>query len=214
MTETTCAVCCRTSETHTCIACQSRIRGLIAELPEQFVYLTLSRQRVQGGGDGRTSTRLHGPVPGRLDVLNVLGPWARQNVTDAEDQVGPAPVLAVLETWCQVVTEERGLTPVKTHVSSMTDRLLRHLEWIVNQPWVADFELELMELMRAVKGITRTEPRRVSLPVLCPSCDALTLIREDWSGWAAECLMCSVKMDTADYQALVRDTADALADAG
>jgi hypothetical protein len=92
-----------------------------------------------------------------------------------------------------VVADERRLTPVKVHVSTMTARLLTHLSWVVEQPWIADFELELTELMRAVKGITHTEPRRVSLPVLCPSCDALTLVREDWSGWAAECLTCSAK---------------------
>jgi hypothetical protein len=170
----------------------------------------MSREREQGGGDGRSSARLHAPIPGREDTLNLIGPYARQSVTDAEDQVGPVPVLAVLESWCQVVTEERRLTPVRTHVSSMTDLLLRHLGWICVQPWVADFELELRELMRAVRTITRTEPRRIPLPVLCPSCDALTLVREDWSGWAAECVMCVVKLDAQDYEALVRQAAQAL----
>ncbi|MFF9210463.1 MULTISPECIES: hypothetical protein [unclassified Streptomyces] len=212
MNETkTCAVCDRASETHTCISCRSRIRGLLAALPEQYVFLAMSRQREQGGGgDGRSSTRLHAPLPGRLDTLNLIGPYARQSVTDAEDQVGDVPVLAVLETWCQVVTEERGLTPAKVHVSSLTNRLLTHLGWIVEQPWVADFELELRELMRAVKGITRTEPRRVPLPVLCPSCDALTLVREDHSGWAAECVMCVVKLDERDYQQLVQQAYQAV----
>jgi len=213
---TTCAACARTSETHTCIPCQARIRGLLAQLPEQFVYLAMSRQREQGGGgDGRSSKKLHAPLPGRLDTLNLIGPYARQSVTDAEDQVGPAPVLAVLETWCQVVTKERHLTPVRVHVSSLTDRLLTHLGWIVEQTWVADFELELRELMRAVKGITRTEPRRVPLPVPCPSCEMLTLVREDHSGWAAECVMCSsVKLDEYDYQQLVQDTVNTVAITG
>jgi hypothetical protein len=203
-------VCNRTSETHTCVVCQSRIRGLIAAIPEQWTYLHMSREREQRGGDGRSSTRLHAPVPGREDTLNLLGPYARQNVTNAEDQVGPVPVLAVLEAWAQVVTEERRLAPVRVHVSSLTDRLLTHLGWIVEQPWVADFELELRELMRAVKTVTRTEPRRLPLPVPCPSCDMLTLVREDWSGWAAECVMCVVKLDAQDYGALVRQAAQAL----
>ncbi|MGW7021516.1 hypothetical protein ACWGGS_19600 [Streptomyces decoyicus] len=101
---------------------------------------------------------------------------------------------------------------MRTHVSTLTNRLLTHLPWIVDQPWVADFELGLRELMRAVKAITRTEPRRVPLPVPCPSCDMLTLVREDWSGWAAECLMCSsVKLDERDYQQLVQDTVNTMA---
>jgi hypothetical protein len=210
--ETTCAVCDRTAETRTCVSCQARIRGLLAQIPEQYVFLAMSRQREQRSGDGRSSTRLHAPLPGRLDTLNLVGPYARQSVTDAEDQIGEAPVLAVLETWCQVVTEERRLTPVRTHVSTLTNRLLTHLGWICDQVWVVDFELELRELMRAVKGITRTEPRRVPLPVPCPSCELLTLIREDWSGWAAECLMCgSVKLDEHDYQKLVQDTVNTIA---
>ncbi|MBZ6258909.1 hypothetical protein KVH22_25670 [Streptomyces olivaceus] len=155
---TTCAVCARTSETYTCVACQSRIRGLLAQMPEQWTYLHMSREREQRGGDSRSSTRLHAPLPGREDTLNLMGPHARQSVTDAQDQVGPVPVLAVLESWCQVVTEERGLTPARVHVSSLTDRLLRHLPWIVDQAWVADFELELRELMKAVKAITRPSP--------------------------------------------------------
>ncbi|MEU6635726.1 hypothetical protein [Streptomyces rochei] len=210
---TTCAVCARTSEAYTCVGCMSRIRGLLAQMPEQYCFLAVSRQREQGGGsDGRSSTRLHAPAPGDEAVLNLLGPYARQNVTDAEDQVGPVPILAVLESWCQVVTEERGLTPVRVHVSSLTDRLLRHLPWIAEQAWIVDFELELRELMKAIKAITRTEPRRVPLPVPCPSCDMLTLVREDWSGWAAECLACSsVKLDERDYQALVQDIVSTVA---
>ncbi|AMW13330.1 hypothetical protein A4E84_29840 [Streptomyces qaidamensis] len=212
MTEsTTCVVCDRTAETRTCVSCQARLRGLLAQIPEQYVFLAMSRQREQRGGDGRSSTRLHAPLPGRLDTLNLVGPYARQSVTDAEDQIGEAPVLAVLETWCQVVTEERRLTPVRTHVSTLTNRLLTHLGWICDQVWVVDFELELRELMRAVKAITRTDPRRVPLPVPCPSCEMLTLVREDHSGWAAECVLCSsVKLDERDYQQLVREAYQAV----
>ncbi|MFJ3359561.1 hypothetical protein [Streptomyces anthocyanicus] len=208
----TCAVCARTSETYTCVACMSRIRGLLSALPEQWTYLHMSREREQRGGDGRSSTRLHAPLPGDEAVLNLLGPYARRNVTDAEDQVGLVPVLAVLETWAQVVTEERGLTPLRVHVSSLTDRLLKHLPWIAEQAWIADFELELRGLMKTIKAVTRTEPRRIPLPVPCPSCDMLTLVREDWSGWAAECLACSsVKLDERDYQALVQDIVSTVA---
>ncbi|MBZ6258910.1 hypothetical protein KVH22_25675 [Streptomyces olivaceus] len=40
----------------------------------------------------------------------------------------------------------------------------------------------------------------------------LTLVKEDWSGWAAECLMCSsVKLDERDYQALLQDTVSTVA---
>ncbi|MFE4918989.1 hypothetical protein [Streptomyces sp. NPDC056661] len=207
MTETTCAVCCRTSETHTCVSCQSRIRGLIAQLPEQLVYLTLSRQRVRGGGgDGRSSKRLHAPTPGDVGVLNMLGPASSDAVTTVLDQVGETPFLAVLEGWCDVVTQERGLNPVKRHVTAMTARLTAHLPWIVEQPWVGDFAEEIADLVRTCQRITLTEPRRELLRgVTCPSCESLTLVRYFPGDWAAECTQCaSVRLDAQDYEALVR----------
>ncbi|MFE9865889.1 hypothetical protein ACFYPZ_24645 [Streptomyces sp. NPDC005506] len=210
MTETTtCAVCDQTSELNTCIACRNRIAGLLKQLPEQYCYLAMSRQREQTGSDGRSSTRLHAPLPGREDTLNLLGPWARQNVSDAEDQVGPVPVLAVLETWCQVVTEERRLTPVRVHVSTMVTLLTRHLPWICEQGFVKEFFEEIRELLRTTQKITMTEPRKELLRgVTCPSCEGLTLVRYFPGDWAAECVLCSaVRLDQHDYNLLVQSQA-------
>lgn len=205
MTQTfECAVCTRQSETRTCDGCRNRIRGMLAELPQQYVYLVASRQRDQGVSDGRSSRRLHPPTPGREDVLNLLGPAAKGSVMTTEDQTGPTPVLELLLSWCDVVAEGRGLKPVRRHVTPVTARLTAHLGWIVEQDWVADFEAEIRELLRIVRAVTRTEPRRVPLPVTCPRCEMLTMIREDHSGWAAECVNCpAMKLDERDYRLLV-----------
>ncbi|MFD9618482.1 hypothetical protein ACFWB2_14600 [Streptomyces virginiae] len=138
--------------------------------------------------------------------MNLLGPAARQAVSDAEDQVGPVPFLAVLSGWCEAVNDERDLTPVRRNVVTLTARLTAHLPWICEQPWVTDFEAEIRDLLRVVQGITMTRPRRVPLPgVRCPSCTGLTLVREDHSGWAAECGHCpAVKLDQRDYEDLVK----------
>ncbi|MGW3154025.1 hypothetical protein ACWDG9_04875 [Streptomyces sp. NPDC001073] len=210
-----CFVCGDPQEAKTCDRCRSRIRGALLQLPDQYVYLCASRQREQGGNNGgRSATRLHAPLPGRDDVLNLLGPASRQGVMN-EDQGGPTPFLEVLWSWTQAVTEELRLTPVRKHVTAMTTRLTAHLPWICNQPWVGDFEEEIRELLRVVQGVTRTKPRRVPLPgVTCPSCGGLTLIREDHSGWEAECGLCpAVKLDQRDYEALVREQSKALEDA-
>ncbi|MGW7021515.1 hypothetical protein ACWGGS_19595 [Streptomyces decoyicus] len=40
-------ICGSPGEAKTCDRCRSRIRGVLLQLPEQFVYLTMSRQRVR-----------------------------------------------------------------------------------------------------------------------------------------------------------------------
>ncbi|MGW4758971.1 hypothetical protein [Streptomyces chartreusis] len=68
------------------------------------------------------------------------------------------------------MTEEQGLTLVRKHVTIMTDRLTIHLGWICEQPWVPDFEQEILELLRTTQRITMTEPRRELLKgVMWPS---------------------------------------------
>ncbi|MEU5448677.1 hypothetical protein [Streptomyces californicus] len=208
-----CLICQRPSEwSKTCEWCQSRIRGALAQLPEQYVYLTMSRQRVQGGGgDGRSPKALHAPVPGRDDVLNLLGPSARQSVTDARDQTGPVPFLAVLESWTEAVTEERRLKPTGKSVTAMTARLTGHLTWICEQPWVADFFEEIRELLTTAQRITMTQPRKELLRgVTCPTCQGLTLVRNVPGDWAAECEMCHVKLNDREYALLVQTQAKAL----
>jgi hypothetical protein len=205
-----CYVCADQSETRTCDRCRSRIRGLLAALPELYRELEGCRQRAQGGGgDGRTSKRLHAPVPGDERVLNLLGPASRQPVTDARDQVGETPFLALLESWSQAVSEERALNHVKRNVTAMTARLTAHLGWICEQSWVADFTEEIRELVHTVQGIVMTQPRKQLLRgVTCPSCEGLTLVRHYPSDWAAECALCpAMKLDQRDYDGLVRDQA-------
>ncbi|MFJ3665049.1 hypothetical protein ACIPSE_01195 [Streptomyces sp. NPDC090106] len=211
-----CLVCQRPSEwSKTCEWCQSRIRGALSQLPEQYVFLTMSRQRVQGGGyDGRSSKRLHAPLPGRDDVLNLLGPASRQSVTDAEDQTGPAPFLEVLASWAEVVTEGLRLPPVRRHVTTLTARLTGHLAWICQQPFVTDFFREIEDLLTAVQRITMTQPRKELLRgVTCPSCEGLTLVRYFPAAWAAECANCSVKLRDEEYERLVKTQARRAPDA-
>jgi hypothetical protein len=211
-----CYVCGAPQEAKTCDRCRSRIRGALARLPEQYVYLCMSRQRVQGGGgDGRSPKKLHAPLPGRADVLNLLGPASPDAVTSVLDQVGPVPFLETLWSWSQAITYERGLTPVRKHVTTMTARLTAHLPWICEQDWVADFAEEIRDLVRTAQRITMTEPVRELLKgVICPSCEMTALVRYFPGDWAAECRNCpSVKLDQQDYEALVKAQAQRVHDA-
>ncbi|MEU6449620.1 hypothetical protein [Streptomyces sp. NPDC046979] len=211
-----CFVCGDPQESKTCDRCRARIRGDLLALPEQYVYLTLSRQRLQGGGgDGRSGKALHAPLPGAGAVLNLLGPAARDAVTDARDQEGSVPFLAVLEGWCEAVVEERGLTGVRKDVSSMVTLLTRHLPWVCEQTWVADFQQEIRDLVRTSQQITMTQPRREHLSgIRCPRCEEMSLWRYFPSDWRAECLNCPVvKLDQRDYDDLVSGQAQRAHDA-
>ncbi|BAC73246.1 hypothetical protein AQJ43_23650 [Streptomyces avermitilis] len=208
-----CFVCGTPQEAKTCDRCRSRIRGDLSALPELYRGLEGCRQRGQnGGGDGRSSKRLHAPVPGDERVLNLLGPASRQPVTDARDQTGETPFLALLESWCQAVSEERALDHVKTNVTAMTAMLTAHLPWICDQPWVVEFAEEIRALVHTVQRITMTQPRKELLRgVTCPSCEGLTLVRHFPGDWSAECALCpSVRLDERDYRLLVQSQAQGL----
>lgn len=208
-----CFVCGDPQESKTCDRCRSRIRGALVQLPEQFVYLTLSRQRVQGGGgDRRSSKALHAPLPGDERVLNLLGPASRQSVTDARDQTGETPFLAVLEGWCEAVVYERGLTPIRRDLTGMIRLLTAHLGWITEQDWAADFDEEIRGLLKATQRITLTEPRRELLRgVRCPSCEMLSMVRYSPGEWYAQCMHCpSVLLDERDYRLLTQGQAEGL----
>lgn len=206
MTETFECICGERSERRICAACFGRLRSMIAELPEEYVLLTLSRQPVMAGGDGRSSKRLHPPTPGREDTLNLLGPWARQSVTDGKDQVGQTPFLGVLEGWCEVVTKERHLTRFRRNVTAMVDRLLKHLTWLTDQEFAGLFFEEIEGLLRATQRITLTRSRMELLRgVACPSCGMFAMVRYLPDDYAARCRFCSsVRLDQRDLDLLVK----------
>ena len=120
------------------------------------------------GGEKRSGRRTDPPAPVRLDVLNLLDERARY------DDGQRMSVLGVLIEWAERVREDRGLKrPTKTAtfppssgpmdalrtveyqvpmtVQSERELLVRHLDWICAQPWVADLWEALRRLDRALR---------------------------------------------------------------
>jgi hypothetical protein len=201
-----CFVCGEVDYTPTCPRCFSRLSLTLAELPEEHTRLMLEYQPSRTGGDGRSATAVHAPLPCRLDVLSLLGPASRQNPSDARDQVGPVPFAAVLAGWVGVLDEERNLTPCRRNVTAMTERLAAHLGWICTRPWVRDFFTEIEELLKAVRKITLTETRMELVRGLCcPSCGRFSMVRYVPDNYAARCRFCdSIRLDQSDLDALIR----------
>jgi hypothetical protein len=103
---------------------------------------------------------VYAALPCREDVLSLLGPASPQAVSDARDQTGPTPFLAILQSWCEALEDERRLTPCRRNVRGMVDRLTQHLTWVCEQSFAGDFFEEIEELLRVFRRITLTEGRR------------------------------------------------------
>ncbi|MFI9005087.1 hypothetical protein [Streptomyces sp. NPDC053541] len=184
-----------------CVRCGDRLRGWLAEIPRQLVLLAasleLGSRPAQGyGGAGRA----HSPLPVRGDVLNLLGPAAAGTVRDtARDQTGPAPVHATLHAWADQLAEDLGhrLAPINPR-APYADYLARHLDHIVRSPWVALLHAELADVVRRIRAITSTEPRRRAMDAPCPSCTAFALGHTDWQTYV-DCEACGLLLTPAEY---------------
>ncbi|MEU6651299.1 hypothetical protein ABZ904_18100 [Streptomyces sp. NPDC046900] len=206
-----CTVCGKAADLpRTCRPCRNRIRGAIMSLPETVALCWMARHRVQRGGESeRVATSKTAPLPLRMDVLNLLGPSA-DAVLSGEDQIGEVPVVGVLSAWVDLVAEQTRQRPSSRTVSGLTQFLLDRHEWSCRQEWARDYADELEGLLRVLRKVAGIEPIRILLPVTCPTCDMRCMVREEGSGWAAECRACpAVRLSTREYSQLVTVQAEA-----
>lgn len=165
-----------------CSPCISSLHSWLHEIPLQLVVLGGSRQRETTGAPSRAGTRT-APLPGRDDVLNLLGPAAWTTVRDPDgDQAGAVPIVGVLGSWVRIVCEERRWNgPAAPTAETLAFWLGRPkvLNWSARQPWAGEMRDEVHGLMRTIWGITRLRPQRRPVPQPCPRCDSLTLVETD-----------------------------------
>ena len=205
-----------------CTPCVHVIGVWLDEVPKQIIVLEGSRERETTGAStgGRVAIRT-APLPGRPDVLNLLGPaaWAdgiRDPYGDArDDHHGPLPIAGVLIPWVRAISDERRWNPP----ASLTPQALaawlavpRVLDYASRRPWAGDMRDELHELMRTIHSITRLRPQRRPVPQPCPRCDSLTLVETDHQLYI-DCLTCE-SMYTREELALAARITVASLDAG
>ncbi|MEU9149176.1 hypothetical protein AB0D59_01150 [Streptomyces sp. NPDC048417] len=197
-----------------CNPCVDRIGAWLRELPLQITVLEGSRQRETTGSQaGGRAVHRTAPLPGRADVLNLLGPAAWREVRDPSgDQHGQLPIAGVLIPWVRLVTEERRWNPP---VSLAPDDLAlwlakpKPLAWASRRPWAGDMADELDQLMRAVRDTTRLRPRRRAVPQPCPRCDSLALVETDHQLYT-ECGTCGSMYTREELALAARITLAAL----
>ncbi|MYV64451.1 hypothetical protein GT043_00400 [Streptomyces sp. SID2131] len=199
-----CLICARTTEAArtACARCEHRIRGWLGEIPRQIVLLgaslELGTRPAQGyGGAGRA----HAPLPVRGDVLTLLGPAAPGPVHDTTgDQDGPQPVHAVLHAWADQLAEDldHHLPPINWR-APYGAYLARHLDHVVRSGWVPLLHAELADLVRRIRAVTSTEPRRRDADAPCPACEAWGLGRTDWETYI-DCEVCGLLLTADEYE--------------
>ncbi|MGA4896726.1 hypothetical protein ACPCAJ_02005 [Streptomyces griseoincarnatus] len=194
-----------------CIPCVHLMaRWLQNELPRQIIVLEGSRHRETTGASsgGRTAYRT-APLPGRDDVLNLLGPASWTDTTRdpygqaPADQHGPVPIAGVLIPWARTIADERRWNPPATLTPIALSAWLgrpKVLDYASRQSWAGDMRDELAELMRAVRAVTRLRPQRRPVAQPCPRCEDLALVETDHQLYI-DCTSCEA-MFTRDELAL------------
>ncbi|MEU5838803.1 hypothetical protein ABZ820_34780 [Streptomyces diacarni] len=191
---------------YACGACLRTLEGWLRELPAQLVVLAGSHQReTTTAASARVSGSRTAPLPGRLDTLNLLGP-AALDVQDQADQHGPWPIAAVLGAWAHTIAGERAQAePTGRKPEQLAAWLAPHLSWAVTRPWAPDLHQQLGDMMRTIRGITRTQPRRRPVTQPCPRCDVLALTEVDWQAYV-ECGECGSLFTAGDLALAARVT--------
>ncbi|MFF9285431.1 hypothetical protein [Streptomyces griseosporeus] len=195
---------------------------LRTELPLQITVLEGSRHReTTGASAGGRSVYRTAPLPGRDDVLNLLGPasWA-DSICDPygqahTDQHGPLPIAGVLTSWVRLISEERRWNPPATLApQALADWLTvpRVLDHVSHRPWAGPLRDELHQMMRTIRAVTRLRPQRRPIPQPCPRCDSLTLVETDHQLYI-DCTTCESMYTREELALAARITAAAL-DAG
>ncbi len=207
---------------HACEACLRRLRDwLLAELPEQLDALRRSVVRDSTGGGPRVSTSPAAHIPGREDVLSLLGPFAPMDrIPDPDgDQAGPLPLRGTLYRWVRRVRASRDLTgPATQREEELAAWLAEQVAWCAEHEWITELYADLDSMMRTIRGITRLTPRRRPIAQPCPRCAVLGLVEEDWQTFR-ECTACGTRYSREELRLgaaawLARNTAEGTDGAG
>ncbi|MFF9123192.1 hypothetical protein ACF09J_07820 [Streptomyces sp. NPDC014889] len=201
-----------------CTPCVHVIGVWLREIPTQIIVLEGSRQRETTGASGGRTTYRTAPLPGRDDILNILGPAAwNDGIRDpygqaARDQHGPLPIAGTLICWVRIITEQRRWNPPATLTPQALAAWLAHpraLDWASRQPWAGAMRDELHQLMRTIRDLTRLRPQRRPVPQPCPRCDSLTLVQTDHQLYI-DCTTCEAMFTREELALAARITAAAL----
>lgn len=194
---------------HLCPGHSRRILDTLRDLVTDWASLDL----VAEPGSIQTTNVRGGPIdpaaPIRLEVVAI-----RDSRTIWLHDGDLLPVLAVVEAWARVVREDRHLAMPRTPatMTSETNLLHDHHEWICAQDWVDDYARELRDAAACLRGVLGiTPPMSVGR---CPCLDdngnecGGRLHQDRWGGHSVSCSRCHAVWDADHLRLLGRTLSD------
>lgn len=227
---TSCTICPRTLRPdedadglYACRRCIAATTDLLRELPLQMPLLAACRMpdAVPRAGRVGGTGRAHAPLPGRADVLTLLGPGTHVPLTDPHgDDTAGVPVAAVLVGWARHIAQdagwhrhhhpadgheilERWADPRPRHghtVAGWSTWLQAYLPHAATRPYIRQLRDELEALLGRIRRITQTAEWRRTMAAPCPDCLAFGLV-ERWGAEDIVCEACGHRLTAGEYQA-------------
>jgi hypothetical protein len=151
-------VCCSTPQKprrapdgyRTCNACADRIRDALQEIPAQYARLTEVAALVPTTGDGGRRGPGFGSRSPARDIVIAATDW--RTVWTEDDRLHHPP--SILHAWASMVRDEVGEKPPERMTCGTEAALLiRRLDHVTRQEWVADMWRELREVVDQLRTI-------------------------------------------------------------
>ena len=182
-----------------CVNHYDQLSQMLADLETEAAILSAvpSMQiRMDAGRGSLASER----APVRLDVLVHTDPRRGTGRSETDDDALAAgetlSILDVLHSWARIVREERGLTD-SGPVTVTGERALwvRHLDWIVAQPWIDEAFTDIRQLtgqLKAANGHRADRPySRCPVATHTGSCSGAVWVRDElqpvWRRYSDRC---------------------------
>lgn len=177
-----------------CLKCYGRLRTQLVELPAIAAWLYVNQATTQRAAGDRVSGSSEDPIPLRVDVLDLIGPAARNAAHAArlsfengtfDDQQGDPGIEPFLRAWAERLHWDHEVPwPDDTTISGFVGYLTADLRWISDQPWVDELWTELRELHQAASRVAPwREPTHREKGGVCEECEATgTLVTHPGDG--------------------------------
>ncbi|MEU9199435.1 hypothetical protein [Streptomyces sp. NPDC048332] len=205
------------SARYLCEACEYQLHTWLREIPRHLPLLADSLQPDTGPAQRGGSGRAHSPLPVRVEVLNLLGPGHAVPLDDPHgDQSAGVPIAPLLYGWALYLAtelpsarrDEHGTVRIEpctgpvaragSSIAAWCSWLDAYLPYAVTRQWSADMYSQIEDLLRRIRHITNTRPRRRPMQAPCPSCSAFALVTVD-DQLHISCEACAARLTSDEY---------------
>lgn len=174
-----------------CDACRRRVQHAVDGLLRMYVQLDVELLHLPVAADGPVGSATESKPPLRIHILEFM-----DRLRDTADG------------WVRVIRTERHYTepwaaPTRGAAMMAAQRFLRaHQDYLLDSPHAVRFASDLLHLEHRGRQILGWNRLVHHLPVPCPYCDLLALVRVDGDD-RVFCTVCATAWSEDDYRRLV-----------